>query len=155
MGSTTMPDGMMSMTDYGKCTPGEYDLAVKRASAGLGLFTEQAIPKGACIIEYRGRKLTAEEEMTSRSKYLFTVGPRKTIDGSERDNDARYINHSCRPNCEPVVQRGRVFIFAKRAIKPGEELVYHYGPDYFDRIIAPKGCRCAKCSPPMAAAKEP
>lgn len=127
-------------------TPGAYDLDVRRSSAGLGLFTASAIPKGACIIEYVGRILAPDEEYSSRSKYLFEVSAKKTIDGSDRTNKARYINHSCKPNCEPVVHRGRVFIMAKRKIKPEEELTYDYGQDYFERIIQPKGCRCSACS---------
>ncbi len=126
---------------------GQYELAVRRSATGLGLFACEAIPKGARIIEYSGRILTPEEEETSRSKYLFEVSARKTIDGSDRTNKARYINHSCRPNCEPIIRSGRVFIFAKRAIREGEELVYNYGERYFDDIIKPMGCRCIKCMP--------
>ena len=132
-------------------SPGDFELDVRRSSAGLGLFSESTIPKGACIIEYVGRILGPDEEETSRSKYLFEVSAKKTIDGSERGNKARYINHSCKPNCEPVIHRGRVFIMAKRKIKPEEELTYDYGPDYFERIIQPKGCRCAACAEKAAA----
>ncbi len=132
-------------------TPGGYDLKVKRAAAGMGLFANEAIPKGACIIEYTGRTLSKDEEYTATSRYLFEVSSRKTIDGSPRWNTARYINHSCRPNCEPEIHRGRVFIFAKRAIKPGEELAYNYGPAYFKDFIEPHGCRCVKCAAKRAA----
>lgn len=132
-----------------KYTPGNYDLVVRRASAGLGLFTNVPIPKGACVIEYTGRMLSSEEEYTSRSKYLFAISARRTIDGSERANVARYINHSCKPNCAPVIRNGRVFIMSKRAIKPGEELCYHYGDEYFENLISKLGCRCAKCQPDL------
>lgn len=127
--------------------PGDFDLAVRRSMTGLGLFTESKIPKGACIIEYTGRELGPGEENTSRSRYLFEVSAKKTIDGSPRGNKARYINHSCRPNSEPVIYRGRVFVFARRAIKPGEELSYDYGKAYFDQFIKPLGCLCPKCRP--------
>lgn len=129
-----------------KYTPGDFDVQVKRSSAGFGLFANSPIPKGACIIEYTGRTLEPGEEFTARSKYLFEVSKKKTIDGSPRWNVARYINHSCRPNSEPEIHKGRVYIFAKRAIKPGEELAYNYGKDYFDNFIKPHGCRCLKCS---------
>ncbi|MDX2234638.1 MAG: SET domain-containing protein [Hyphomonadaceae bacterium] len=132
--------------------PGGFDLKVKRSSAGMGLFTNDPIPKGACVIEYVGRELAPGEEYTARSRYLFEISARKTIDGSPRWNTARYINHSCRPNCEPEIHRGRVFIFAKRAIKPGEELAYNYGPTYFKDFIEPHGCRCPKCTAKRAAA---
>ncbi|MDE2173324.1 MAG: SET domain-containing protein [Patescibacteria group bacterium] len=119
-------------------------VVVKRASAGLGLFAKRPFKKGERIIEYFGRTISTAEAYTSRSKYLFEVNSRKTIDGSARENTARYINHSCRPNCEPEIERGRVFIDAIRNIKAGEELSYDYGEEYFDEHIKPHGCRCPK-----------
>ena len=130
-----------------KFTPGGFNLAVKRASAGRGLFALEPIPKGVCVIEYTGRTITREEEFTSRSRYLFEVTKKKTIDGWNKRNTARYINHSCRPNCEIEIRKGKVFVMAKRAIKPGEELGYDYGKSYFDEFIKPIGCRCLKCKP--------
>lgn len=128
--------------------PGDFELKVKRSAAGMGLFVgETAIPKGACVVEYTGHMLEGEEWQGVNNKYLFEVNARKTIDGSPRWNLARYINHSCRPNCEPEIYKNRVFIFAKRAIKPGEELAYNYGSNYFDDFIKPYGCRCVKCAP--------
>lgn len=127
-------------------TPGDFDLVVRRSRTGLGLFAESEIPKGACIIEYQGVQLTAEQEEKSRSKYLFEINSRKTIDGAPRWNTARYINHSCRPNCEPNIYKGRVFIHAKRKIKPGEELNYDYGKNYFNEYLKDI-CACAKCKP--------
>lgn len=135
-----------------KFEPGDFDLVVKRSSAGLGLYANEAIPKGVCVIEYFGPYLTNAEADAVNNKYLFEVSERRTIDGSPRANKARYINHSCRPNCEPEIRKGRVFIFSRRAIKPGEELSYNYGKDYWDTFIKPHGCRCAKCA---AAASKP
>lgn len=128
-------------------TPGPYSLLVKRSSAGLGLFAGENIPKNACIIEYVGRVIKGKEEYTSRSKYLFEVHSRMTIDGRARSNTARYINHSCRPNAEPETKKRRVFIFAKRPIKAGEEIVYDYGTEYWKKHIQPHGCRCTRCKP--------
>jgi len=119
-------------------------VAVKRSSAGLGLFATRPYRRGERIIEYFGRTLTNAEEYSSRSKYLFEVNSRRTIDGATRTNIARYINHSCHPNCEPEIVRGRIFIDAIRSIKPGEEFVYDYGEEYFNEHIRPYGCRCAK-----------
>jgi len=130
-----------------KFTPGEYGLAVDRARTGRGLFAVEPIPKGACIIEYVGRTLKEEEWLASRSRYLFKVTGKKTIDGWNKENTARYINHSCRPNCEIEIRKGRVFVMAKRAIKSGEELAYYYGDEYFDQHIRPIGCKCLKCKP--------
>ena len=129
-----------------KFTPGDFDLRVRRSSAGLGLFTESMIPKGACIIEYVGREVSKEESETSKSKYLFEISKSKTIDGKPKWNKAGYINHSCRPNAESEITKGRVFIMATRTIKPGEELTYDYGKEYVDEHIKPFGCRCAKCA---------
>ena len=117
---------------------------VGRASAGLGLFATRPFKNGEHIIEYVGRTLTNAEEYSSRSKYLFEVNSRKTIDGAIRSNIARYINHSCTPNCEPEIVRGRIFIDAIKTIKAGEEFVYDYGKEYFNEHIRPYGCRCAK-----------
>lgn len=130
----------------GKFDPGGFDLRVKRSSAGLGLFAGENIPKGACVIEYVGRVVKGEEEYSSRSKYLFEVNSRLTIDGRPRINKAGYINHSCRPNCEIEIRKRRVFIMARRAIKAGEELTYDYGKEYIDEHIKPYGCRCLKCA---------
>jgi SET domain-containing protein len=132
-----------------KFTPGQFDLNVKRSVAGLGLFTNSPIKKGACVIEYVGTILTPKQEEDSNSLYLFDAGGGVTIDGAPRWNTARYINHSCRPNCEIDIYKHRVYVMAKRNIKPGEELTYDYDSDYFDAYIKPKGCRCAKCSPTL------
>ncbi len=127
-------------------TPDRFTVVVKKSSAGLGLFAGEDIPKGTCIIEYKGRHIKGQEEYTSTSKYLFGVHSRMTIDGRDRSNTARYINHSCRANCEPETYKARVYIFAKRLIKAGEELTYDYGKEYWDEHIKPLGCRCLKCA---------
>lgn len=123
-----------------------YDLKSKRSSAGIGLYTYSPIKKGRCVIEYVGRVISAEEEYTSRSKYLFEVTKKKTLDGRPKWNKAGYINHSCRANCEPTTYKGRVYIMARRNIKEGEELTYDYGKEYWNEHIKPLGCRCVKCS---------
>ncbi len=126
-------------------TPGDFDLEVRRSKTRLGLFTDSDIPKGACIIEYKGKLLTRDQEETVNSKYLFEVNSRKTIDGAPRWNTARYINHSCRPNCEPNIYKGRVYIHARRRIKAGEELNYDYGTNYFNEFLK-EICACPKCA---------
>lgn len=125
--------------------PGEYDLKVKRSSAGLGLFTNSPIKKGACVIEYVGPVVPKEKWDSHMGKYLFEVSKKKVIDGADRKNTARYINHSCKGNCEIRIFKERVYIMAKRNIKPGEELGYDYDKEYFDAYIKPFGCKCASC----------
>jgi SET domain-containing protein len=127
-------------------TKGKYELAVKRTAVGLGLFTLEPIPKGKRIIEYLG-PLVSDEYVDKRpsGKYFFGVNSKWTIDGTARSNTARYINHSCRPNCEAFISGRRAWIWSRRAIKAGEQLTYNYGKDYFDTLLKPKGCRCEKC----------
>lgn len=121
-------------------------VAVRRSRAGLGLFATRSYKRGDFVIEYVGRVVSKEEEYTSRSKYLFEVRRGKTIDGKPRWNIAGYINHSCRPNCEPILRKGRIFIRARRAIRPGDEFTYDYGEEYFNDHIKPHGCRCHHCA---------
>lgn len=128
-----------------KYEPGKFKFMVKRSRAGLGLFVNEDLPKGVCLIEYKGRTISEQEEYTSKSKYLFGVTKKKTIDGATRSNTARYINHSCRPNAEVEIKNERVWIFSRRKIKAGEEICYDYGKEYFNEHIKPKGCRCLKC----------
>jgi len=117
-------------------------LKVKRSNAGLGLFTDELIKKGEFVIEYFGPILSREEADIKGGKYLFEISSRRTVDGSSRSNVARYINHSCKPNCEIEIKRGRILVFAIRNIRAGEELAYDYGEEYFNDIIKPHGCRC-------------
>jgi SET domain-containing protein len=119
-------------------------LEVKKSIAGLGLFATQPIKKGSFIIEYVGPLMDDDETQKKGGKYLFALGKTWTIYGTNRKNIARYINHSCvRTNCEPVQYAMRIKIRATRDIKPGEELFYDYGKEYFDEFI--KGyCQCPK-----------
>lgn len=122
---------------------------VKRSSAGLGLFAAAPFAKGELVIEYTGEVISDDEAQRRGGKYLFELNDHWTIDGKGRQNIARYINHSCKPNCEPQLndEETKVFIYAKRNIAADEELTYNYGSDYFKRVIKPLGCRCQKCSP--------
>lgn len=126
--------------------PGDYSLRVGRSRTGRGVFSLGPIPKGACIIEYTGRPVSEKEQYENRGKYLFWTSSTTMIDGNIPDNTARFINHSCAPNCEVDVRSRRIYVFAKRNIKAGEELNYDYDTEYFDQHIKSKGCRCKKCS---------
>lgn len=122
-----------------------FNLSVKRSKTGLGVFTNVAIPKRRFIFEYWGDLLTEDEANKVGGKYLFDLGNGKVINGTIRANTARYLNHSCRPNCEAETVGNKVFIYSRRAIKPGEELTYDYGKDYFEYFIG-KHCQCPKHS---------
>ena len=123
------------------------DFSVKRTNTGLGLFANKPIRKGKRIIEYIGPFVSNDFVDNSNKKYFFEVNSKCTIDGSSRSNIARYINHSCRPNAEAFVSGRRVWIWARKNIKAGEEIVYDYGKDYFQWFIEPVGCKCPKCKP--------
>ncbi|MFL6229065.1 MAG: SET domain-containing protein [Pyrinomonadaceae bacterium] len=128
---------------------GQAKYVVKRTATGLGLFATTHIPAGKRIIEYTGKLITNEEvDRRKTGKYFFGVDDKYAIDGTPRTNIARYINHSCRPNAEAFVTRTRrVWVWSKRTIKPGEEITYNYGKEYFDDHIKPVGCKCVKCAP--------
>ena len=122
------------------------DFKVFKASAGFGLKTLRDWKKGDLVIEYKGRKVRNEAADLHPNRYQFELDEKWTIDGSPRSNIARYINHSCVPNCEPVhyTDTNEIGIEAIRTIKAGEELTYDYGKDHFDEYIKPYGCKCEK-----------
>jgi SET domain-containing protein len=123
---------------------------IGRSATGLGLFATAPIERGAFIVEYSGPRIPTREaharEKTARARYMFEINNRWTVDGSVRSNIGRYANHSCRPNAESALKRGKVILRAIRAIEPGEEITYDYGEEYFELFIKPNGCRCAKCA---------
>ena len=121
--------------------------AVKRSKTGLGLFATSDIPKQARIIQYTGKRISNTDTENHKGRYLFTLNDEYTIDGSSRENLARYINHSCRPNADSEVIEDEIWIIAKRKIKVSEEITINYGKDYFNQFIKTKGCKCAKCDP--------
>ncbi|HVT55518.1 MAG TPA: SET domain-containing protein [Xanthobacteraceae bacterium] len=121
---------------------------VGRSVTGLGLFATRLIKRRTRIAEYKGPLLTgkdAERAENRGNRYLFEINSRWTIDGKSRKNLARYANHSCNPNAEPVIQKRRVFINALRNIKAGEEIVYDYGSDYLKNVIGKSNCKCGRC----------
>jgi len=121
---------------------------IGRSNTGFGLFATRPIKKKTRIMEYRGPILdyeTAQRAENRGNRYLFEVSKHRTIDGTPRYNVARYANHSCNPNAEPIVWRGRVFIKSLRNIKPGEEIVYDYCTDYLRNVIGRSNCRCSRC----------
>jgi uncharacterized protein len=119
---------------------------IGRSRTGLGMFATEPIKKRQFIAEYRGPLMTNKQcDETRENLYWFEVNARWTINGKARSNLARYINHSCRPNSGPMIRDRRVKIRATKNIKPGDEITYDYGKDYFDAYIKPYGCRCDKC----------
>ena len=122
---------------------------------GRGVFATRTIRKGADVIEYRGRRISMEEADNLPDSdpdnpfhtFLFELNDGRVIDAGVRGNAARWINHSCQPNCEPYEDdSGRVFIAAKRTIRAGEELAYDYKLNVpgrrTARLVASYACRC-------------
>jgi len=120
-------------------------LRVGRSKAGLGLFTRVPIKKGQFIVRYSGRKIRTESADELDTRYLFEINSHWTIDGANRRNRARYINHACRPNAEVYFVKHMIKVRAIKNIKPGDEITYHYGRNYFDAFIKEVGCKCMAC----------
>src|SRR5256714_325917 len=122
---------------------------VGRSRTGLGLFATKPIKKGTRIARYFGPLLDSKKKKDDaiENKYLFELSNRWTIDGSVRENVARYINHACKPNAESDVKprKRKVFIRAIKNIEPGDEINYDYGTDYFKAYLKPIGCKCVAC----------
>jgi hypothetical protein len=122
---------------------------VGRSRTGLGLFATKPIKKGTKIIRYFGPLLDSRKKKDDaiENKYLFELNGRWTIDGSVRENIARYINHACKPNAESDVKprKRKVFVRAIKNIEAGEEINYDYGTDYFKAYLKPIGCKCDAC----------
>ena len=101
---------------------------------GRGVYAIAPIKKGTRVLEYLGERIShGEADARYEQKgdddghtFLFIASNRTVIDAGVDGNDARFINHSCNPNCETVIENSRVFIDAIRNIKPGEELGYDY-----------------------------
>jgi uncharacterized protein len=100
---------------------------------GRGAFATRHIPAGTRLIEYAGQRLTPAEadarypdDGDRHHTYLFAIDDDIVIDAAFENNDARFINHSCDPNCDAVVEDGRIWIETIRDVEPGEELAYDY-----------------------------
>ena len=98
---------------------------------GTGAFAIRTIRKGTRLIEYLGQRISwktadkryDDDKMGRHHTFLFTVDDKTVIDAAVNGNDARFINHSCDPNCEAITDRKRIFIDAKKTIPVGTELV--------------------------------
>ncbi|RZI42834.1 SET domain-containing protein [Herbaspirillum sp. HC18] len=136
---------------------------------GNGVFARRRIAAGQRIIEYKGERVAWEEALRRAEAkggpinhtFLFSLADGRVIDGGQRGNDARFINHSCEPNCEAMEHEdGRVFIYALRDIERGEELNYNYALIYDGRRTAAVkrafACRCGapSCSGVMLAPRQ-
>jgi len=100
------------------------------------VYATRQISKNTRIIHYAGEKISNQESLKRERRYIrqghiwcFKLTNRTVIDAGVGGNDARFINHSCRPNCYIDIKDGTIWIRAARTIKRGEELTYHYNTD--------------------------
>lgn len=125
---------------------------------GNGVFAARRIAEGEFIIEYTGERIThrvadkrgGSDPDNPFHTFFFSLETGKVIDGAVDGSDARWINHSCEPNCEAREEDGRIFIYALRDIKRGEELNYDYGLVLEERhtpaVKKAYECRCGSAA---------
>jgi SET domain-containing protein len=121
-----------------------------------GGFARVNMRRGKRIIEYVGSRLSKTQgrvELDQHNAYIFTLDEDDHIDGSVEWNPACFLNHSCEPNCESGIVRHRIWLYARRAIKAGEELTYNYGHGLADYRDRPCHCGAATCVGYMVAEK--
>ncbi|HEY8174619.1 MAG TPA: SET domain-containing protein-lysine N-methyltransferase [Gemmatimonadaceae bacterium] len=121
---------------------------------GRGVYARTDIPKGTRLIEYTGEHITNAEadrryedaRMRRHHTFLFILNGRTCIDAAVGGNVARYINHSCDPNCEAIIDGPHIWIEALRDIRAGEELTYDYEYDWLPKYTVKDlefyGCQC-------------
>lgn len=115
---------------------------------GRGAFACQAIPVGARVAEYVGERITKAESLRrceANNEYIFQLDEEWDLDGNVPWNPARFLNHSCAPNCETQCEGDRIYIVALRDIAPGEELTFNYGYDLVEYEEHPCHCGAPAC----------
>jgi uncharacterized protein len=115
---------------------------------GKGLFARKTIPSETRVIEYVGERVSKEESLRRRQDgnfFVFIVNDHFDIDGLVDWNPARFINHSCDPNCEARHEEDSIWIYARRDIPAGVELTFNYGYDLQDFEDHPCQCGAANC----------
>jgi SET domain-containing protein len=139
----------------GRAGPVNQWMELRRSAIhGLGGFARTDIPRGTKIIEYLGEKIgNAEADrryddaaMRRHHTFLFILNSRTCVDAAFDGNEARFLNHSCDPNCEAVITRGHIWLEAIRVIPAGTELVYDYqyedDPEYTEEDLRFYACKC-------------
>ncbi len=115
---------------------------------GRGIFARVDIPAETRILEYVGERISKKESLRRRKEnnfFVFTVTNKFDIDGAVDWNPARFVNHSCAPNCEARMEEERIWIYAVRDLRAGEELTFNYGYDLQDYEEHPCRCGAPEC----------
>ncbi len=128
-------------------SPGPAEMVVFRPSYihGSGGFATMAIPAGTRLIEYIGERISKVEShrrCEAGNPFIFHSDEETDLDGNVEWNPARWLNHSCEPNCEAEEEDGRIWIVTTRAVARGDELTFNYGYDLTDYRTFP--CRCGQ-----------
>ncbi len=130
--------------------PIETDRVAFRASPihGTGGFAKSPLGQGTRVLEYLGERISKPESLRrceADNPFIFSLNEGEDIDGNVDWNPARYINHSCAPNCDAELEDGRIWIVAKRDIPAGEEITFNYGYDLENYREYPCHCGAPGC----------
>jgi uncharacterized protein len=115
---------------------------------GMGVFARRDLACGTLVIEYVGEKINKRESLRrceENNYYIFSLDEHHDLDGSVGWNPAKFINHSCSPNCEAELIDGHIWIVARRDIRIGEEITFNYGYDLDSYKEHPCRCGSPRC----------
>jgi SET domain-containing protein len=115
---------------------------------GIGAFAKHAISAGTRVIDYLGETITKEESLrrcTQDNRCIFHLNATQDLDGAVGWNPARFINHSCEPNCDAICEAGCIWMVSIRGIGQGEEVTFNYAYDLEDYRRYPCDCGSASC----------
>jgi len=113
-----------------------------------GAFAAALIRRGRRVLEYTGQRITKDEALVrceGGNYFIFNLDKKWDLDGDVATNPARFINHSCAPNCDAEQDGKRIWIIARRDIQPGEELTFNYGYTLEDYLDHPCRCSAPEC----------
>jgi SET domain-containing protein len=116
---------------------------------GMGAFASRAIARGARVVEYTGEKISKAESLRrceAGNWFIFSLDDEFDLDGNIAGNPARWLNHSCAPNCEAEFLGGRIWITASRDIAAGEEITFNYGYTLDEYREHPCRCGAPSCA---------
>ncbi len=116
---------------------------------GTGGFARLPIPRGTRVIEYVGQPIDKYESLRrcqADNQYIFCLNQETDLNGNVDWNPARFINHSCAPNCDAEVHDNRIWLVAQRDIQAGQEVTFNYGFDLEDYKDYPCRCGAPNCA---------
>jgi hypothetical protein len=145
-----MDSGPVAKTPKHNCGGLQTELVIFRESPihGRGGFARSSIPKGTRLLQYEGEIIDKQESARrceQNNAYIFSLNEHQDIDGDVEWNPARFLNHSCAPNCEAILEDDRIWLIAARDIGMGEELTFNYGFDLENYREYPCCCGSTEC----------